>query len=284
MKEGKVIERSYGSIPHLSTSKMSQQADKKINIDQEYILTKKARDWKDLIILTEKVDGSNVGVIKKDGYIIPIGRSGYTTESSEYKQHKMFDEYVFKNIHLFNWIPEGFRICGEWCIQSHGTIYDITNESPFVAFDIIDQNNKRITFFEFYGICKKYDIPMVPILHIGQPISISNAVKLLGKGHYGNPEKPEGCVYRVERDNKVDFLAKWVRSDKEDGKYLDNELYNIGYNDRVFSYDVYIDGETKHITLSYICEDKSDFLELKRLLAMANKTTTNHIALNYKEK
>ena len=33
---------------------------------------------------------------------------------------------------------------------------------------------------------------------------------------------PEGVVYRVERKGKVDFLAKWVRPDKDDGKYLEN--------------------------------------------------------------
>lgn len=30
----------------------------------------------------------------------------------------------------------------------------------------------------------------------------------------------EGAVYRVERRGEVDFLAKWVRPDKQDGCYL----------------------------------------------------------------
>lgn len=33
-------------------------------------------------------------------------------------------------------------------------------------------------------------------------------------------DEPEGVVYRVERHGKVDFLCKWVRPDKVDGKYL----------------------------------------------------------------
>ena len=224
----KIIDKNYGSIPHLSTSKMSQKADKKITMGQELILTEKTRDWKDLIILTEKIDGSNVGVIKHNGTIIPLGRSGYRVESSPYEQHRMFAKYVFNNKELFDWLPEGWRICGEWCVLAHGTVYDITNESPFVAFDIIDNNNKRILFIEFYGLIKKYGIPSVPLLHIGQPVSIKNAIKLMGLGHYGNPENPEGVVYRVEREGVVDFLAKWVRSDKQDGKYLDKETWNIG--------------------------------------------------------
>jgi hypothetical protein len=36
-------------------------------------------------------------------------------------------------------------------------------------------------------------------------------------------------VYRVEREGKVDFLAKWVRGDKEDGKYMSQEIINKGY-------------------------------------------------------
>ncbi len=234
-------EKNYGSIPHLSTSKMSQQADKKITMGQELILTKKARDYKDLIIVTEKLDGSNVGIIKKDNKLIPITRSGYHVNTSKYKQHLLFDEYVKNNEKLFNWLPENYRICGEWLILSHGTIYDITYESPFVAFDIFNSNNERLSYIEFINLCYKYNISVVKLLHIGQPISIEKSIKLLGNGFYGKPEKPEGFVYRVEREGKVDFLAKWVRSDKEDGKYLDKELWNIGYKFCLQMNNVYLD-------------------------------------------
>ena len=141
MKE-KIIDKNYDSIPHLSTSKMFQQADKKISEGQELILTKKIRDWKDLVIVTEKIDGSNVGIIKKNGDLIPITRAGYHALSSPYTQHRLFAKWVELNKNKFEWIPEGLRICGEWCIMAHGTIYDITGESPFVAFDIIDEQNK----------------------------------------------------------------------------------------------------------------------------------------------
>jgi len=230
MIEGKIIDRNYGSIPHLSVSKMSQQADKKIDIRSENILTAKARDYKDLIIVTEKLDGSNVGVVKKGGNCIPISRAGYHTDTSEYEQHKQFSKYVSKNYYMFDWLPEGWRVSGEWCIMAHGTIYDITNEPPFCAFDIFDTKNKRILYLDFVKLCFAHGIPIVPLLHIGQPISIKNSIKLLGSGIYGKPEKPEGFVYRVERENRVDFLAKWVRHDKEDGKYMKDDIWNKGYD------------------------------------------------------
>lgn len=224
----KIIQRNYGSIPHLSTSKLTQQADKKISLGQEEILTKKARDYKDLIIVTEKIDGSNVGIVRKDGNIVAITRSGYDAYTSPYRQHHLFGDYVKKNIYKFEWLPEGVRVCGEWCAVSHGTIYDITGEEPFIAFDIIE-GKTRLTYLEFIKLCAIHNIETAPLLHIGSPISIKSAIKELGTGHYGGTNKPEGVVYRVERDGSVDFLAKWVRADKEDGKYLDTELFNVGY-------------------------------------------------------
>lgn len=226
----KIIDRNYGSIPHLSSSKMSQQADKKISIGQENILTKKPRDWKDLVIVTEKIDGSNVGVVKTTKGLFAITRHGYSAISSPFKQHHYFHEYVLDNDELFSWLPIGWRVCGEWCAMAHGTLYDITDESPFVAFDIFDGNNSRIPYMYFFALCHKYDIPVVPLLHIGQPISIKNAIDLLGSGHYGKPEKPEGVVYRSERLGEFDFMAKWVRGDKVDGEFMDKEIWNKGFN------------------------------------------------------
>jgi hypothetical protein len=228
MMNEKVIQRNYGSIAHLSTSKMSQQADKKIEPGQELILTNKERDWKDLIILTEKVDGSNVGVVRKNGELHAITRAGYEASTSQYVQHHAFEKYVNLNRSMFSWLPEDWRICGEWCIMAHGTLMDIRNEEPFVAFDIFNEKNERILFLDFYALCKTNGVQMVPVLHVGQPIGIKNAIKLLDDGHYGKPEKPEGCVWRCEREGRVDFLAKWVRSDKEDGKYLDEIVWNMG--------------------------------------------------------
>jgi len=109
----KIGMKNYGSIPHLSTSKMSQQADKKIEYGQEIILTKKIRDWKDLIIVTEKLDGSNVGIINIDNNITAITRAGNYAEKSQYKQHLYFAKWVKMNKDKFTWLPPGWRICGE---------------------------------------------------------------------------------------------------------------------------------------------------------------------------
>ena len=226
-KHEKIIDKNYGSIPHMLTSKINQQADKKISQGQEDILTKKPRDWKDLVIVTEKVDGSNCGIIKKNGKLIPITRSGYDVVYSRFKQHHLFGEWL-RTQNNFMWLPEDWRICGDWMAQVHGTKYDITSLSPFCAFDIFNERNERILFLNFFSICSRYEINMVNLIHIGQPVSIKNAL-MLNKHPYGNPDIPEGLVYRVEREGRVDFLAKWVHARKEDGKYMREEIMNVGF-------------------------------------------------------
>ena len=106
----KIIDRNYGSIPHLSTSKMSQQADKKISEGQENILTEKTRDWLDLIIVTEKLDGSNVGVVRKNGVLHYITRAGYPANSSRFEQHHYFARWAEENKKMFGWLPENTAV------------------------------------------------------------------------------------------------------------------------------------------------------------------------------
>lgn len=55
--------KNYGSIPHLHNSKLGE-GDYYIGEGQERILTLKARDKHDNILVFEKYDGSNVGVAK----------------------------------------------------------------------------------------------------------------------------------------------------------------------------------------------------------------------------
>lgn len=51
----------------------------------------------------------------------------------------------------------------------------------------------------------------------------------MGKfGHHGSIELAEGAVYRVERDGKLDFMAKYVRPEKKIGCYLKETIWNKG--------------------------------------------------------
>lgn len=208
--------KNYGSIPHLSNSKLGEQ-DHFIDPGQERILTKKKRDRHDTIWVCEKYDGSNVGVAKKEGQIIPLTRGGYHATTSPYRQHHEFARWVESKTNLFyGLLNDGERITGEWLLQAHGLIYEISQE-PIVFFDYFNKNNKRYPF----EVLKTMPLPLPRLLHTGDAISVDELLPILNQktDAIRSTTDPEGMVYRVERKGQVDFLAKWVRPNFEAGKY-----------------------------------------------------------------
>lgn len=203
--------------------------DHKCTEGQKRIATESKRDKHDVIIVQEKLDGSNVGVAKINNEIVPITRAGYNALDSPYEMHHKFHEWVMRHKERFEDVLEnGERICGEWLYQAHGTLYKLPHE-PFVAFDII-RERKRLPCYEFVvRIGNSFVKPHI-LENNGQPMTIESALTALGEmGKHGSLEPIEGAVWRVERKGVVDFLVKYVRPDKVDGKYLNGDpIYNKG--------------------------------------------------------
>jgi hypothetical protein len=64
---------------------------------------------------------------------------------------------------------------------------------------------------------------ITPALIAIGPTTVETAMQILGdRGFHGAQEQAEGAVWRVERNGAVDFLVKYVRTDKIDGCYLKN--------------------------------------------------------------
>jgi hypothetical protein len=223
--------KSYGHIAHLSGSRMGP-GDHKCHEGQKRIATEKPRDRHDVVIVQEKLDGSNVGVARLDGMLFPLSRAGYLAGSSPYEQHWRFAEWVYANQDRFMLVlQDGERLCGEWLMQAHGTRYSLKHE-PFVAFDLMT-GTRRATYDELVSRVTSAGFITPAVLHRGRPLSIEEALRLLGEfGFHGALDRVEGAVWRVERNRlanegrgnerrrEVDFLAKFVRSDKVDGAYL----------------------------------------------------------------
>jgi hypothetical protein len=209
--------KNYGSIGHLPNSRMGP-ADHSVHEGQGRICTIKARDKHDVIIVTEKLDGSNVGIARVGDAILALGRAGYPAQSSKYEQHQLFAHWVREREDLFmRMLEPGERLVGEWMAQAHGTRYTLPL-GPFAAFDIMVED-QRAPYADVVHRCLEFRIPLPMLIHIGGPLSVEDAMEVHGKGGHGADE-PEGVVYRVERKREFDFMAKWVRPDKVDGKYL----------------------------------------------------------------
>lgn len=211
--------KGYGHIPHLPGSRMGP-GDHMIHEGQARICTEKVRNKHDEIFVTEKLDGSNVCVAKINGEAVPITRAGYHCFDSNFRQHHLFAAWVVQNYSRFDsLLDEGERIIGEWLAMAHGTRYNLPHE-PFVVFDLM-AGHDRVKYDDFIDLIGGYDFIPPHLIHRGGPFSISDVIEAIAVSHHGALDPVEGAVWRVENHEKVDFLAKYVRPDKEDGKYID---------------------------------------------------------------
>jgi len=211
--------KSYGHIGHLPGSRMGP-GDHMVHEGQGNIATVKTRDKHDVVIVQEKLDGSNVGVARlTDGSIVALGRAGYPAQSSPYEQHQLFAAWARRHEERFAFLEPGERLCGEWLAQAHGTVYKLEHD-PFVAFDLM-RDETRANFEQFKSRVGAAGFVMPHILSVGRPVSIEAAMKALGEhGFHGAVDRVEGAVWRIERKGVVDFLCKYVRPEKVDGRYL----------------------------------------------------------------
>lgn len=216
--------KAYGSIGHLPNSRLGP-GDWHIHEGQAKILTERPRKG-DRIIVTEKLDGACMAVANIDGEIVPLTRAGYRARHGRYEHLQLFEVFVMQRYAQFEaMLKPGERLAGEWLALAHGTAYDTNHEgfAPFVPFDLF-RGKDRVLRDEFMSRCDVAGMRTAACVADGpSPVHVEVALNRLGAfGQHGSTELVEGLVYRCEREGRVDFLAKWVRSDKEDGKYLAN--------------------------------------------------------------
>jgi hypothetical protein len=210
--------KAYGSIPHLPGSRLGV-GDHHCHAGQAAIATVKTRDKHDLVIVQEKLDGSCCSVAKINGEIIALGRAGYPAKSSEYPVHHAFAKYVEAHIDRFEGLlNEGERVIGEFIAQAVGTKYQLWHE-PFVPFDIMN-GQKRADYKSFKQRVQEFYFVIPNLLHIGDSFSVADALAKIQVSGHGAIDPVEGAIWRIERKGEVDFLTKFVRHDKEDGKYF----------------------------------------------------------------
>lgn len=211
--------KAYGTIGHLSASRLGP-GDHRVHEGQERILTVKVRDKHDRVIVEQKLDGSCVAVARKDdGGLVTLGRAGHPAVSSPYRQHRMFNDWMWENLDRFMWLERGQRVVGEWLAQAHGTRYTL-HHAPFVAFDIFGANGLRLPRDRFREVCIEHGLVMPQLVHDGGAIAPLDAYCLARAEAHGAIDPVEGVVYRVERRGLVDFLAKFVRSSYVPGRFL----------------------------------------------------------------
>jgi hypothetical protein len=230
MTASKVIPRNFGNIKHLTGSRLKDSGDTLMDkIIQPYFTEKLQFPKRDKLYVTEKIDGANVGVYKRDGRLHPVMRKGYDVRTSEYGFLHRFADFVSDNSTRFDGLlSDGERVCGEWMIKTHSLFYKMPHE-PFVVFDIIQGLEKPVRpgYAEIIARCKNYGFITAGLVHEGCAISIEDALSALGGGFHGCLSPPEGVAYRYERDGTFEMSAKYVSNLSVGGDFMDDEnAYN----------------------------------------------------------
>lgn len=223
--------KAYGSIPHILGSRLGP-GDWCLETAMSALLTLRARwddRYRDRVILTEKVDGTCVAVGRLNDAILPLIRAGYDARSSPHKMHHDFARWVEAREALFRQrLASGERVPGEWMQVAHGTIYDLREDDElFVPFDVIVPGKdrglpeRRLPHDEQRERFAEMGLRGAHVLSDGPAVPVERALEMLnGNGFHGATEPAEGVVYRMETNGAFNFLAKFVRAGKADGKYM----------------------------------------------------------------
>ena len=222
--------KAYFSIPHLPGSRTGP-ADWYLKEHQADLLTVAARDnqrHRDRVVVTEKVDGSCVAVARVGDDVLALNRAGYDAATSPHAVHRGFARWVAARSGLFRErLAPGERVPGEWLQIAHGTRYDIlADDDLFVPFDMIvpgrdrgqerrlphDAQRERFAAMGLKGANVLWD---------GGAVALADVLAKLGeRGAHGAVDEAEGVVYRMETNGAFNFLAKFVRPGKVDGRFL----------------------------------------------------------------
>ena len=211
--------KAYGHIPHLPGSRLGP-GDHHCHEGQARICLEKTRDKHDFVTVTEKLDGSCVAVARLGTEIAALGRAGWPAQSSPYEQQQLFAHWVRLNVERFRRLLEDEeRAVGEWLAQAHGTRYALPHE-PFVIFDIM-AGAVRIPTMLARERAMRCGFIVPALLSEGSAVfSVAQAQKEILISRHGALDPVEGAVWRIERRGQFDFLAKWLRPDKQDGSLL----------------------------------------------------------------
>lgn len=177
----------------------------------------------DRVVVQEKLDGSCVVVCRRGGALVAMGREGLPAAESRNDGRRMFASWVAGNTGRFEALREGERAACEWLPIAHGTRYSLAHE-PIALLDVLTADGGRLGTDAVAAWASAARLPRPAVLHDGGAIAVAEALARLGEhGRHGAEDAAEGVVYRVERAGLVVALAKWVRHEKVDGRYLADE-------------------------------------------------------------
>lgn len=210
--------KSYGRIPHLPGSALTA-TDRVVSASEAARMIQSS--WPgDQLWIHEKLDGTNLSVARIEDDLVALTRAGHRARESRRPQAQLFTAWVEHHSERFlDLLEPGERLVGEWLLFAHGTRYQLKHE-PFVVFDLM-RGQMRAPWLE---VTRRVGSALpTPTVHATGPADPSQLFRALGSGGHGAWGPCEGLVYRIERESRVDRVAKWVRPEYRAGRYFEAE-------------------------------------------------------------
>lgn len=174
------------------------------------------------IAISEKCDGSNVGVIRTKDYF-KLQKRGSLVDVSEHKQFQYLKAWSQINYDKLMQIPSNTILYGEWCYAVHTIHYDMLPDY-FLAFAWWDRKtNKFAHHLDMEELCDKIGISTVPFIEQTTNIYKDELFDLIPNpsiyGHeqaeglviYNYKQQMRGKVVREEFQKSMDTTGHWTR-------------------------------------------------------------------------
>jgi hypothetical protein len=118
-------------------------------------------------------------------------------------------------------LNDGERFVGEWLHTAMGTRYEIEDPDQLLIGFAHFSGQERSPYDLFVNKAGAIDLPVAKVIHDGTGISVEDALEILGpNGFHGALDGIEGGVWVLESNGRFNTIAKFVKHDKVDGKYM----------------------------------------------------------------
>jgi len=169
------------------------------------------------IIITEKIDGANTGIIKhKDTF--RLQKRGSLIDVGEHLQFNFFKNWSQVNYDKLMQIPNGLIVYGELMVCRHTIFYDALPDY-FIAFALYDKNrDKYLHRDDLIKLCETVGLSYVPEIGRYKGLRKDELFDLIPEQSAYGQEQAEGIVvwnYQAELRGKV-VREKFVKDMEED--------------------------------------------------------------------
>ena len=174
------------------------------------------------VVLTEKMDGANVGIIRhKDTF--RLQKRGSLVDVGEHFQFNFFKAWTQQNYDKLMQIPDNHILYGELMICKHTVFYDMLPDY-FLAFAMCDRATGEYYHFEdVEELCGKIGLSTVPFIargpnfhrdelfeHIPDP-SVYGHEPAEGLVVWNYKANMRGKVVREQFQKAMDHTGHWAR-------------------------------------------------------------------------